>query len=315
MNIRPQNIARYEKAEQLYKEGKSLRSIGKELGMDYRYISRYLKERGYEMTRNQHWIKQDDDILMQSIELYQQGHNIKTISKMLKVKDNRISEFLQKNGIMLNMNNQIHEYYDETFHVIDTEEKAYWLGFLSADGSIHDNILELTLKEGDKEHVEKFARFISPTAEVKYRASTKSYRVSICSTKICNDLIALGVTPKKSLTLQFCKQVPEHLMHHYIRGYIDGDGSIGLYNKSKDAYFGVIGTEDFLDEIVSFLELHHNKKRRHGEAYEIRYSGNKLVPPVLKRLYEDATVYLPRKYEKYQQIIANCRSTKKLVEV
>ena len=44
MNIRPKNRVRYERAEQLYKEGKSLRAIGTELGMDYRYISTYLKE-------------------------------------------------------------------------------------------------------------------------------------------------------------------------------------------------------------------------------------------------------------------------------
>lgn len=311
MNIRPQNLARYQQAEQLYKEGKSLRAIGKELGMDYRYISRYLKERGYEMTRNQQWIKQDDEVLEQSIELYEQGHNIKTISQMLKVKDNRISEFLQTRGIMVSMNNQSHEYYEDIFSEVDTEEKAYWLGFLSADGCVHDNILELTLKEEDKEHVERFARFISPTAEVKYRSLTKAYRVMISNKQICDDLFALGVTPKKSLTLQFCEQVPEYLIHHYIRGYVDGDGSIGLKNKGKDAYLSIIGTESFLDEVIYALDLHHNKKRRQGEAYEIRYAGNKQVPPVLRKLYENATVYLPRKYEKYHQIIGRCRSSQK----
>lgn len=303
MNIRPQNVARYKKAEQLYKEGKSLRAIGKELKMDYRYISQYLKEKGYTMTRNQQWVKDDTDELSQAVELHEQGHSIKEISKILKKKDNRISEYLQSVGCIISMNNQKHEYHDEIFRCIDTEEKAYWLGFLSADGCVHNNILELTLKEGDKEHVEMFARFASPTAEVKYRKSTKAYRVNICSKEICDDLISLGVTPRKSLTLQFCDQVPQHLIHHYIRGYVDGDGSVGLYNKGKDAYFGVLGTEEFLNEIVSVLGLKHNKKRRHGEAYEIRYGGNKQVPPILERLYGDATVYLQRKYEKYQQIM------------
>ncbi|CUB51680.1 hypothetical protein [Bacillus cereus] len=303
MNIRPQNVERYKKAEQLYKEGKSLRAIGKEIKMDYRYISQYLKEKGYVMTRNQQWIKSDSDELEQAVELYKQGHNIKEISKILKKKDNRISEYLQKAGYVVSLNNQTHQYHEDSFRVIDTEEKAYWLGFLSADGCVHDNILELTLKAEDKEHVEKFARFMSPTAEVKYRSSTNAYRVNICSKEICDDLIALGVTPKKSLTLQFCEQIPQHLIHHYIRGYVDGDGSIGLKNRNKDACFSVIGTEDFLNKIISVLGLKHNKKRRQGEAYEIRYSGNKQVPRILNRLYADAKVYLPRKYEKYQQII------------
>lgn len=312
MNIRPQNVARYEKAERLFKEGKSLRAIGQELKMDYRYISQYLKEKGYEITRNQHWIKNDEDVLKQAADLHKQGYNFKQIRQMLKIKDNRISEYLQKNGYMLSMNNQTHEYYNGVFRMIDSEEKAYWLGFISADGCVHDGILELTLKEEDKEHVKRFARFVSPTAEVKYRPKQKAYRVSICSKQICDDLIALGVTPRKSLTLQFCDKVPLHLVHHYIRGYVDGDGSIQY---RKHARIEILGTECFLNSIVDSLSLHHNKKKQHGAAYSIRYSGNKLAPPILNMLYADATVYLPRKYEKYQQIIANCRSAKKLVEV
>lgn len=49
-------------------------------------------------------------------------------------------------------------HFDEhVFDVIDTEEKAYWLGFLTADGYIYsrDNTFGISLASIDKHHVEK----------------------------------------------------------------------------------------------------------------------------------------------------------------
>jgi hypothetical protein len=318
VNIRPQNIARYEKAEQLFKEGKALKKIRSETGLDPKCVSRYLKFKGYSFTRNQHWIKNDTSELQKAGDLYEEGYGIKKISQILHISDYRIAQYLESQGYQWNLNNQTHEYYDDVFEVIDTEEKAYWLGFLSADGSHSNKILELSLKEGDRNHIKSFGDFISPTAEIQYRSKVKACRIQICSKKICDDLTALGVTPNKSLTLEFCDQVPKHLIHHYIRGYVDGDGSIGLSyrnknDKRKHASFGVLGTESFLDQIISHLNLHHNKKQRHGKAYSIGYSGNKLVPKILNKLYADATIYLPRKYKKYQEIVENCRPSVKVV--
>ena len=134
------------------------------------------------------------------------------------------------------------------FEIIDTEEKAYWLGFLYADGSVSstDNRIELGLAEKDLNHIEKFKEFIGIPNKISYRPQTKSYRYSFKSIPCKEDLIKHGCVPKKSLILKFPteEQVPEHLIRHFIRGYFDGDGWFS--NTSSCFQVGIIGTEDFI---------------------------------------------------------------------
>lgn len=301
MIIRPHNVPKYEQAEKLFNKGMSLRKIGEKVGLRYDYISRYLKDKGYQITRNQHWIKDQSHLLEQAVLLFNEGNGINRISKLIGISDHHISSHFESIGIHPGINNQRYTYYEDVFEVIDTEEKAYWLGFLSADGSVCNNIVELQLKEADASHVDKFAKFMSPDLIGRPKPQTNSYRVSVCNKKIADDLTKLGVTPNKSLTLEFCEQVPKELLHHYIRGYIDGDGTIHI-RKDGQAIVEVLGTEQFLNRIVQSLNLKHNKKKNHGKALSIRYSGSKQVKAILDVLYKDATVYLERKYEIYKRV-------------
>ena len=80
------------------------------------------------------------------------------------------------------------------FEIIDTEEKAYWLGFLYADGSVSstDNRIELGLAEKDLNHIEKFKEFIGVPNKISYRPQTKSYRYMFKSIPCKEDLIKQG---------------------------------------------------------------------------------------------------------------------------
>ena len=130
------------------------------------------------------------------------------------------------------------------FEKIDSEEKAYWLGFLYADGyiSFSENKIELSLAEKDVHHIEKFRDFLGINNRICYRPSVKAYRLSFRSDKCKQDLINQGCTPRKSLTLKFptSKQVPYELIRHFIRGYFDGDG---WFSNTKCCFqVGLIGT-------------------------------------------------------------------------
>lgn len=91
------------------------------------------------------------------------------------------------------------------FENIDTEEKAYWLGFLYADGCVGsaEDKIELGLAEQDFHHIEKFRDFIGINNKISYRPSTKSYRYSFRSSSCKQDLIKQGCVPKKSLVLKY----------------------------------------------------------------------------------------------------------------
>ena len=72
------------------------------------------------------------------------------------------------------------------FDTIDSEEKAYWLGFIYADGWISDanNCFTLTLQQRDVEHLLKFNEFIANKNSICYRKYKRYENVSV---NLCDD--------------------------------------------------------------------------------------------------------------------------------
>lgn len=198
------------------------------------------------------------------------------------------------------------------FEDINTEEKAYWLGFLYADGCVgnKENKIELSLAEKDVKHIEKFRDFIGIYNTISYREKTKSYRYSFRSQSCKEDLIKQGCVPKKSLILKFPtqQQVPNNLIRHFLRGYFDGDGHFTNTEKCFEA--GYIGTEDFIKK--SLIALPNTIKRKDLSIKNVhRKDGAKAyafysyadVKNFLDFLYKNCTVFLDRKYEHYIDFI------------
>lgn len=105
--------------------------------------------------------------------------------------------------------------YTDFFKTIDTEEKAYWLGFIAADGNIRKNLLacSIELKLSDKGHLEKFAECFDGYYRVEeLQREYPSARIQIYSKQCCLDLAQYGVTPTKSLTLKIRTElIPQEL--------------------------------------------------------------------------------------------------------
>ena len=198
------------------------------------------------------------------------------------------------------------------FETIDNEEKAYWLGFLYADGSVGSNEskIELGLAEKDLHQIEKFRDFIGLSNKISYRANTKSYRFSFRCGNMKQDLINKGCVPNKSLILKFptYKQVPKNLMRHFIRGYFDGDG--WFTNTSECFQVGLIGTEDFIKGFLNEID-NINKENKifdvHRENGAKRYiiSGLQDCYNFLSYIYDNSIIYLDRKYNHYKDFLVN----------
>ena len=198
------------------------------------------------------------------------------------------------------------------FKNIDTEEKAYWLGFLYADGSVSsaEDKIELGLAEKDLHQLEKFKESLGLTNKICYREATKSYRISFRSQSCKQDLIKQGCVPKKSLILKFPteEQVPFYLMKHFIRGYFDGDG---WFTNTPDCFqVGLIGTSDFINGFLNVVD-NINKTNKLFDVHRIdgakRYifGAYQDVLNFLNWIYKDANIYLDRKYEHYIDFITN----------
>lgn len=204
--------------------------------------------------------------------------------------------------------------FDNTiFEKIDSEEKAYWLGFLEADGCVHsgegDYRIELGLKKEDYHHLEKYRKFIGRNNKISYRSNTNSYRFNFRDKKVHSDLIKLGCVPQKSLILQFPtkQQVPDELLLPFLRGYFDGDGSFWYKNR-----FGlnVLSSKDFLNGLkqryipFSKLNIYPIHYDRPDKGQRIQTGNRQLVNQFLNDIYIDANIYLDRKYHKYLNYLA-----------
>lgn len=199
------------------------------------------------------------------------------------------------------------------FEKIETEEQAYWLGFLYADGYVAyqdwSNQIELTLQERDYHHLEKFRNFIGNKNVLQYRQKQKAYRYSFKSKQIKENLISLGCTPRKSLTLTFPtkEQVPDNLLRHFIRGYVDGDGCLTVYSRKNSMRIEILGTMEFLSGLQKRCNLFQCRiyAKPPTKIYRIMLGKQTTVKIICDWLYKDASIYLNRKYQKYYDYYYN----------
>ena len=237
------------------------------------------------------------------------------LHKKYGVKRQTIAKYLKQDGFeVVNQQNRL-RCNEHVFDVIDTEEKAYWLGFLYADGNISSNghRLEVILAIKDVDHLEKFRKFLN--LETKVRIAKNSgkgefiARLSVRNKNIWTQLNNKGCVPKKSLILQFPNEnvfANKNLIYDFIRGYCDGDGCLMLHQHEAKIKTNVsfVGTEIFLIELEKFLNIKgfigsKSSKNHVNKAFELKYAGTK-ARKIARLLYENSNIYLDRKYKIYE---------------
>lgn len=216
------------------------------------------------------------------------------------------------------------------FDTIDNEEKAYWLGFLTADGWISKNqknnagVIGCELKYSDMEHLKKFNKSLDGNYRITDRwrpcgiARDKnkmhhSCVIRIFSLTMYEALSKLGFSRDKSYDAHI-PQMPAELMRHFIRGYFDGDGCFCFTNQS----FGIkmLTASEILKEDIKkqfqmkeypFSEYQYvSEFDTEMHVLEINQQETKL--DFLEWIYKDASIYLDRKYKKYQKAMNKYRT-------
>jgi hypothetical protein len=192
------------------------------------------------------------------------------------------------------------------FEKIDTEQKAYWLGFITADGYVTKNGFSINLASKDKEHLLKLNTSISANYKLLHITKpcisgkiVEQDRLTVYSQKISKDLYDLGLYPNKSFTVKHCEQVPDFLESHYWRGLIDGDGFISYTEKDKCYRIGLVGTYDICEYFLLFAQKNgikaNPKVRKHYSIFQICFGGKTSSHNLIDLLYTNATIYLDRK--------------------
>jgi intein-encoded DNA endonuclease-like protein len=238
------------------------------------------------------------------IKLFKEGLKLYEIGKITNVAYPTVSRYLKKEGFKINPNGAYNLNVDK-FKEIKTEEDAYWLGFIMADGNVCEdcNSIEISLKLSDFQHLEKLKNYFEWGGII--RTDSFRCRLTVTNENIKNNLVSKGCTPRKSLTLKFPteEQVPNELISHFIRGYFDGDGYISDPMKGPIS-ISLLGTKEFLESIVEKLELKGKssilkKDERHlNNTFHISMFGQD-ARNLISYIYKDSTVFLERKHDRY----------------
>lgn len=215
-----------------------------------------------------------------------------------------------------------HTVNDRFFDVL-TENSAYLLGYIYADGNIAWNpqkgyyCLTITSAAKDKEHLERVRALLSSTKPLLFSSKTNFYRLIVNSRYVCERLMMLGVLPKKSLTVQSPHFLPPDYLRHFIRGVIDGDGTVFYLNRKRSPYFSIklcSGSEEFLVDLAKAIKRHTyisgNVRKTKSSLFIVEYTCSR-AKKLGEYIYADASTYLERKYLPYKKNVLEVKENGK----
>ena len=207
------------------------------------------------------------------------------------------------------------------FRSIDTEEKAYWLGFLYADGYNSGTYIQIAIISTDDNHLRKFRQSLQSTHPIRYYETDNTARITISDKQLSQDLKILGCVPRKTYVGRMPKKafLPDKWLRAFIRGYFDGDGNIsklikqdpimarGLARRIKKVSI-TTKTKEMAEDLIKAIEIMcgvHFLTYWDDilDRYEIYAEGEVNVSTFLNAIYREAHIYLDRKYKQYLEYI------------
>ena len=255
-------------------------------------------------VRSDQW-NPEGQIIQEIIDKYNDGKSARRLGFEYDVADVTITSLLKRQGIFIRnrsnakRTNQIHE---DIFDTI-TEESAYWIGFLLADGNVYhpprrSKQLNLGLAAKDWDHLEKFKKFVGSNKSLYYNKN--GVFLSIYSNRIVEKLSEYGIVPRKSKIAK----IPESLKNnrHFWRGMVDGDGWVTRHCANDRPVIGLCGTHDMVDGFQKFLQIVWHDYKRHAISvkphssycFEMSVCG-KWAIKIIRLLYDSCSVSLDRK--------------------
>lgn len=201
---------------------------------------------------------------------------------------------------------RIYSFDEEYFQLIDTDEKAYWLGMLLSDGNLYKSQMTLKLQKRDKQHLIKFKIALNSQHPIHDVVDFDGHKFSsffIGSKKLTYQLKKAGMMPRKTFIVEF-PHLRKDLNRHFIRGYFDGDGCM-YYGKRKHTWSIFSSSPKFINKLFATIKketkIHFYKTYDNKSIYLNK--GNDIIR-LETYLYKNATVFLERKKNKFIRAIS-----------
>jgi len=274
--------------------GKTPTEIARMLELNYVSVCGFMRKHGYRQPRPA--VDNKDQIF----KLFRLGLKPKEIATKLGINPITVNSFLNKNGLYSRPIVHNFNYFD----TINTANKAYFVGFIAADGALVVNnngsmVLTISLHKQDKEILEVFKQEIQCGHEVQElkQRNNSMVRIAFSNPTINSALLYYGITPRKSKTLgNILQYIPEPYKKAFIIGYFDGDGSIHKHSLNGKTV-SIRGTKEFLEPIQQYLTF---GKLIYSKTWVLKFHKHTEIRKFYS-FYNYCDFFLKRKHEKFDE--------------
>lgn len=307
---------------ELYNQGIGSFKLAKQFNLKPKKIRNLLKEAGVKLRSsgpaNTDKVKK---LEKQILELYIDRISSEKIAKQFNIDGCTVCRVLKRNGIKIRPDSENKRKYklnDTWLDNIDTEEKAYFYGFMLTDGNVDkdENSFALTLNDKDEHILKQFSNILYGFEKIYYWPYTLesgevhiSAGLRVYSKKMAKRLIELGCVPNKTFITKYPDWLNPELTNHFIRGLIDGDGGIHLsQTRSRVTLTGTIELLKAVKNVFNFYIPNFNcsiidEAPGKNNIATLWITNIGIVKRTLDWLYGNAAIFLKRKYKNYERTI------------
>lgn len=300
-----------------YLNGMSILKLSKKYEIPYKQIQKILNENQITIRGGRKKIQLSEEQLEQlRIDVEENNLYDKDLELKYQIDITTIQRIMRENNIKRPNKNKINRKIKSNyFSILDSPEKAYWIGFLFTDGSVDapsgnkSARIRISLQVNDKEILDKLKETLCIESKLIYdkRDNKHTYSLEFMDNQIYYDLNQYGIIPNKTYKTQSLPfdKIPEEYISAFLLGLFDGDGCL-TYSKnySTDVTFGFTSyyeniCKDFQKEINKLINKPTAGSRIFTSAWHVNWRGRLQVLKILDILYKNCPIHLERKYQKY----------------
>lgn len=309
---------------ELYLSGKNAPEIALIFNVTHQIIVDTVNRKGIEMRKPGGYRKLTDEQESEICIKYKNGCSLAYLGCLYDIHATSILGILERHGISRRQTKEIQHYVNDSFFDdLSSEYPAYFFGLLYADGNVKDSkypTISISLQECDKPLLERLNNIVENERSLYMQNRDDNpnhkdqYILLMYSYHMRDVLVSYGMVPCKSLIKKFPKVVlesSEDVQRNFIRGYFDGNGTIGYYQRSNrkkgqfvyvaaivSTYAVVYNIQLLLTKYLNIASYIHRQKNVHV----VKINNKKDVITFMQWLYKDSTIYMERKYKKYLEI-------------
>lgn len=295
----------------LYNDGLNSSDIAKFMKISRKTVYKYLNKNNLKSHNKKPLSPRTmtDKTIDEIKRLYEDGRTLEEIIQLLNLNctSSAIRGLLIRRNVQLRNRGKQSNFNEDYFNVIDNEHKAYWIGFIYADGNVTKNRLRIEVQSQDIEIINNIRNDLCSTNKIIEIKNNNKNNVAIgfCSNKTVKDLNKYGIVENKTFKLKGIPNIPDNLIKHFIRGYFDGDGTVYINSKADSLRVGFYGTKELLMSVQKYLnekiETSLNLIYEKSGCWLLSYAKLSDIKKIYDYLYSDSELFLKRKKLKFQE--------------